>query len=432
MKRTSRSATLVGAVVAALVTTALGTVGAPSVASTSAPAATSISIRTLQPSVAPGDSGVVAGNLHVDGASPAGRPVALEAQATGEQGFTPIGTATAGEQGGVRLTVAPEVTTRYRWHYAGADDARPRISGVAVVKVRAPNGPGRRLPTNLSVRAVRPVVTPGGKDVVRGTLRAGTTRLRGKYVVLLSRTTAQQGWQYRNGERTDRQGLVTFTVRPKVRTTYRLAFAGTANFKPVKSGVVTVGVRQVVSIAADPQRIDPGSSSTVTGTVTYAASPVAGVTVDLLSRTVRPKAAWAVAQTTTTAADGTVSFTVTPLTATRYRLRAHAAADLPGGSSRVVEIGVRAPSSLSIRGRDVPQGLAVTGQLRAQRHSVKGALVTLQTYDSGTATWTVVDQQRTARNGSVRFVRPSAPGTDYRLAYAAGRFAASTSATLTD
>ncbi|MFC6342095.1 hypothetical protein ACFP8W_08910, partial [Nocardioides hankookensis] len=326
MKRMSRTTTLVRAVVAALVTTALvttalGTVGAPAVAATAAPAATSISIRPLQPSVTPGESGVIAGNLQVEGASPADRPVDLEAQAAGEQVFTPIGTATTGDKGGVRLTVAPEVTTRYRWHYAGADDAKPRYSGVAVIRVHAPSHPAHRLPTTLSIRAMRPVVGADGTGVVRGNLRVNRFHLRGKYVVLLARTTPGGNWQYRNGQRTDRDGLVSFRVRPASPTAYRLAFAGTSRFRPVRSGTVQIGVRQVVSILAEPRRVDPGGSSVVSGTVTYSASPVAGVSVDLVSKTVRPKTAWAIAETATTAADGSVSFTVTPATAYRYRLR---------------------------------------------------------------------------------------------------------------
>ena len=136
------------------------------------------------------------------------------------------------------------MTTRYRWHYAGATDARPRVSGVALIKVRTPQHAAQRLGTTLSVRAVRPAVAPGGKTVVRGILRSGRVELRGRKLVLLSRTSAQKSWQFRNVKRTARDGHVSFTVRPRTRTAYRLAFAGTNTFRPAKSAVVHVGIRK--------------------------------------------------------------------------------------------------------------------------------------------------------------------------------------------
>src|SRR3954471_18480530 len=48
---------------------------------------TSVSVRALQPSVEPGHRSTIAGNLQVGGAPGAGRPLVLEAQASGEQYF---------------------------------------------------------------------------------------------------------------------------------------------------------------------------------------------------------------------------------------------------------------------------------------------------------------------------------------------------------
>ena len=312
---------LIGVVAAALVASALGTAGA-AVAVTTAPAATSIAIRVLQQDVAPGQTGTVVGNLQVRGGSPAGRPLALEAQAVGEATFTPVGTATTGVKGDVRISVRPAVTTHYRWRYAGADDARSRVSGVAVVRVRTGEHPAHRLSTSLSIRALRAAVAPGGSDIIRGTLVSGNRQLRGRYVVLLARAEGQSSWQFRKVQRTGRQGGVNFTVRPQVRTDYKLAFAGTGIFQPARSGVVSVGVRPAVTIAVAPTAVDPGESTVVTGTVARTGSPVAGATVDLLARAVGARTAWAVAGTGTTAADGSVSITATPGGDTRYRLRA--------------------------------------------------------------------------------------------------------------
>lgn len=423
---------LIGSTAAALVVSVLGAAGSAVGASTAAPAATSIAIRVLQQTIAPGEAGTVVGNLKVLGGSPKGRQLALEAQATGEEGFTPVGTSTAGGKGDVRISVQPAVTTRYRWHYAGAADARSRVSGVVVVRVQSGEHPGHRLATSLSIRAVTGVVSSGGRDAVLGTLVSGKQALRGRFVVLLARQEGRGSWQFRKVTRTGRHGGVKFTVRPKARTDYKLAFAGTAKYQPVRSGFDTVAVRPTVSIALTPAAIDPGESAKITGTVVQTRSPVAGATVDLLARTVGPGTTWKVAESGITTAEGAVVFKVSPLGNTRYRLRAGSAGGLPTGASRVVELGVRAPSSLSIRGEAVADGFAVIGQLRAQGDPVSNALITLQTFDTATTGWNNTASTRTASNGVVRFVQASAPGSDYRLVYAGKSFARSTSATLTD
>jgi hypothetical protein len=430
--RATRS--LAGAVAGALLFSSLGVLGAagPAVATaTAAPAATSISIRALDPTIQPGETGAIAGNIDVPGRSVAGRPVALEARAAGEAVFTPIGTVSAGVKGGLRLDVHPEVTTRYRWSYAGAPDAQARYSGEAVVRVRTGEHPGRRVPTTLSIRAMREVVAPGAKAVVRGTLFTAKKGLRRQYVVLLARTATSNGWQFRDGVRTGRDGSAVFTVHPRIQTTFRFAFAGTKNYRPIRSGTVVVQVRPAVTIAAEPPRVDPGGSTVITGTVAWNGSAVAGATVDLLSRVVVKGSRWAVVATGTTDAVGSVSTTVSPAVKTRYRLRVRPVA-LPTGTSRVIEVGVRAPSSLSIRGQDVAAGFAISGQLRAKGNPVPNAVVTLQAYDPATKTWTDTGTDLTGSNGVAQFIRPSAPGTDYRLLYVGQRFATSTSATLTD
>lgn len=426
---------LAGGMVAALLISSLGVLGAAGSAAASAaaaPAATSISIRAVKPAIQPGEAGRIDGNMQVPGQSAAGRSVALEARAAGEAGFTPVGTVTADQKGGLSTSVRPEVTTRYRWHYAGAADARSRFSGVVVVRVRTGEHPGRRIPTTLSVRAVSEVVAPGGSDVVRGTLRTAKKGLRGQYVVLLARTATSNGWQFRDGLRTGRDGRAIFTVHPRTRTTFRLAFAGTKSLRPIRSGTVQVEVRPAVTIVAEPARIDPGGSTDVSGTVIWNGSAVAGATVDLLARAVGVRGAWDVAGTSTTDADGSISTSVGPAVDTRYRLRVRPLAGLPAGISRVITVGVRAPSSLSIRGQDVAAGFAVSGQLRAEGHPVRNAAVTLQVYDQATNTWTDTGTELTSRTGVAQFIRPSAPGTDYRLMYVGTRFATSTSAILTD
>ncbi|GAA4690212.1 hypothetical protein [Nocardioides conyzicola] len=338
-------ASLGAATVVAVVLSGLGGAGAAVPTPTAAPAATSVSIRVLQPTIAPGGRSTIAGNLKVEGASPAGRPLVLEAQATGEHYFSRVRTATTDAQGGVRLRVRPAATTRYRWSYAGADNAHARISGVVVVKVRASPPPGHRRATSLSVRAAHPVVTAGESGVVGGTLLAKNTPLRGRYVVLLARTSPHDDWEVRQRHRTRRSGHVTFRVWPTTLTYYRLVFARTAKLESARSGVVQIGIRQSVTIAATPAQIERGDTTTITGTVTHVGSPVAGVKVDLLARAVGSDKPWSVVGTATTATDGSVSIQVSPRKSTRYRLHARPATGLPQGSSRVARVDVRAPGA---------------------------------------------------------------------------------------
>jgi hypothetical protein len=341
--------------------------GASTAAPTAAPAATSISIRTVQPSIAPGETGAVVGNLQVEGLPADGRELTLEAQAKGEADFTPVGTAIAGPKGNVRLVVRPEVTTRYRWSYAGDPDAQPRLSGVATLRVRTAQHPMRRLPTTLSARAVTGVVVAGGRAVLRGTLRSSHVVLPGKYVVLLSRTATEDDWQFRTSRRTGGEGRVRFVVRPQEHTTYQLGYAGSATYRPTTSPVVDVDVRPTVTIVAEPPQVEPGESILVAGSVAHGGSPVAGATVELMARTTEPTTTpWHVADTATSAADGSVSFTVSPTGTTRYRLRVVPAAGLPAGWSRAVEVQVRTPASgyrRSYAGARVaaPDGAALTG-----------------------------------------------------------------------
>src|SRR6478672_1428329 len=170
-------------------TAAGGVVALPALHASADPglAATSLSIRAVHGAVRPGGSDTIAGSLAVAGSgSAAGRTVTLEARPMGSADFVPVGDTTARTHGGLRESVTPDVTTRYRWHYAGDTDARPSYSGVVSVRVRTPHHPANRINTSLSIRAVHRVENLGGADVVRGRLRAGRVALRHRPVILVS------------------------------------------------------------------------------------------------------------------------------------------------------------------------------------------------------------------------------------------------------
>jgi hypothetical protein len=414
----SRPKSVMTLVVAAVAvsTAAVGAIVAPAQA---APAHEStISIRVPHPRIEAGDSTRVLGGLHIRGPQdPGGRTVTLEARPQGATAFTPVGTTTSGPRGGLSMEVAPAVTTRYRWFFAGAEDARPSRSGIARVVIVADHHQGRRIPTSLSIRAAHRIVGEDGRDLIRGRLRTHGIGLRNRVVDLLTRTAADPTWQVIGQDLTDRAGAVRFPIRPSAPAAYRLVFEGTPVFRPSHSGIVRIGVRPEVTALAAPDTIDPGETTTVSGVATLAGQPLSGATVDLVARAAGHRAR-SVVGSGTTAADGSVSIPDTPRVTTVYRLVVRHSAGVPRGTSTAVRVHVRAASSLSIRGRHIPAGFLVSGVLRGHHHTVKHALVSLETMASDGVTWTVVTTGLSNRHGKVAFLQPDSSGASYRLTYA--------------
>ena len=376
---------------------------------------TSLSIRAVKPAVAPGRSTAVKGRLAVPGADPSGRTVLLEARAEGTGGFIPVGSATTGAAGVLRLTVTPETTTFFRWRYAGSVDADRARSGVTRVRVRVPQHAAQRVRTTLSVRLKE--VGPADRTVIRGKLFARGAQLGRRWIVLVSRAEGATDWSFASAARTDYLGRVVYGVQPQANTAYRLAFLGSPRLRPSRSARVVVRMPSDVSVSAVPGIIDPGQSSAVSGVVTSAGVAVAGAKVDLLARRMHSPAKWTVAQTGTSATDGTVSFSVTPERSTAYRLRVVHGPGIRPGVSPTARVLVRAASSLSIRGRSAAAGYVVEGQLRAARATRPGRTITLQAMPQGSTAWTPVATDRTNRHGRVRFTQPLVADTQYRLAY---------------
>ena len=302
----------------------------------------SLSIRAVKPAVAPGRTTAVRGRLATPGADPAGRTVLLEARPEGTSGFIPIGTATTGVAGALRLPVAPEATTFYRWRYGGGADADRARSGVTRIRVRVPQHSAVRLRTTLSIR----LKDVGSRTVVRGKLFARGAHVGRRWIVLVSRAAGAEEWSFASAARTDGLGRVVFGADPQQATAYRLAFLGSPRLRPSRSARVVVRTPSDVSISAVPGVIDPGGTSTVSGVVTAAGAAVADASVTLLARRMRPGATWSAVQEAVTTADGTASFVVAPEHSTAYRLRVSHTTGIRPGTSPVARVVVRTPSSL--------------------------------------------------------------------------------------
>jgi hypothetical protein len=424
MSRTRTSVLTLVAAAVAVSAAAVGTTIAPADAARTTQGArqvaeSTLSIRVPHSRIEAGDTTRVLGDLHVRGAQdPSGRTVTLEARPEGATDFTPVGTSVSGSRGGVSLEVAPTVTTKYRWYYAGAEDARPSKSGIARVVIVADQHHGRKIVTSLSIRAAHRIVGADGQDLVRGRLRTHGIGLRNRVVDLLTRTAADPTWQVVGQELTDSIGAVQFPITPTAPAAYRLVFEGTPVFRPSHSGVVRIGVRPTVTATVAPGQVDPGETVTVAGVAALAGQPLAGASVDLVARRAGNAGPRQVVGSGTTAADGSVAITDAPVVSTVYRLVVRHSAGVPRGTSPAVRVSVRAPSSLSIRGRHTSAGFAVSGLLRGDRHPVRSEPVELQTLAADGVTWTVVTSGLTNPHGKVTFLEPSSEGASYRLSYA--------------
>ena len=344
-----------GAGVALVLAVGLVAPAGPTAASTTpdstGKARTSLSIRVAVPAVAPGGTDRVSGDLQIgQGLSPAGRPVVLEARPDGSDEFVPIAQVATGPQGGVRYDVAPPVTTRYRWRYDGGDDARASLSGVATVAVKdQPRNPNR-IVTSLSVRHVVRLDDGAGDhrvlgtvDIVRGMLRAGDKVLRNRPVLLLKRPVGTTGWQFARSQRTNDNGAVRFRVDPGKDMAFKLYFLGARDFAPSRSGIVKVPVRPDVTISAGQSEVPQGASTTVSGVVSFQDAVLPGALVKLWAVQVGVPDSGTVVGEGSTQPDGTIQFTVTPTTTTRYRLRVLPTDTRAGTASAPVVVGVTEP-----------------------------------------------------------------------------------------
>jgi hypothetical protein len=208
------------------------------------PHPTSLSIRAASPVIVAGHTDTVFGDLRLaTGAALAGKTVTLEARTAAQTAFAAIGTAVSGPHGGVSFKVLPTAVTRYRWTFAGDTADAASTSGTVTIKVTTSTGVPTKLPTSLSIREASPVVSATGTDTISGRLLSGRFPLRDQLVSLLARRVGTTGWVVLRAKRTGLHGGVAFLVAPKHATSYRLAYAGNANFRAVRSGVVLVGMR---------------------------------------------------------------------------------------------------------------------------------------------------------------------------------------------
>lgn len=321
--------------VVAVIVMAATTLVSGTAATSAGPHTTSLAIRAASTAVKPGGTTTIYGSLRVgSGQALPGKTVALQARLTGDAEFLPIGSAVSGPRGGVAIKVSPAETTKYRWVFAGDAAARASRSGVVTVVVRVPENAPTRLPSSLSIRAARPVVSATGTDTISGRLLSRRTPLTKKIVVLVSRADGSSTWGFVAAKRTGRYGGVAFVVHPSVGTNYKLLFQGTPKYRRARSGVVHVAIRSTkLTSAVSSATVAPGSSAVVSGVLTKSGVAYADQAVQLWGKPAGTDQKFAALAPATTAADGTVSFTVTPVRTMRYFLFFPKTADAPAAQS---------------------------------------------------------------------------------------------------
>ena len=395
---------------AALATIAVAASAGTAVAAT--PAHTSLSIRSVSSVIRAGGHDVISGVLLSNGHAVQGADVALEARPAGASSFTQRQHAATGDHGRVSFTVTPAARTTYKLVFAGTSAYAPSHSGIVTVSVR----PDLRLPTSLSIRSTKAAINPGGKDLVSGVLLTRGRPLADRLVILKSKAVDATTWEELAAKRTGRHGFVAFTVTPSTRTHYQLVFRGNRYLQPSRSGIVTVNVRipATLTSAVAAGSISPGASDTVSGVLSGSSGPAVGRPVVLLAKP-SGVTTWQKIASGTTASDGSVAFTVSPTTTTRYVLVHHAGYLYTFARSPVVTVTVLRPSSLSIR----LTGNTVSGTLLGPNGGeLAGRTVTLLSRAAGSSdAFAPVTTAPTNDHGFVSFdVNPTA-STDYELSF---------------
>jgi len=298
--------------------------------------------------------------------------------------------------------------------------------GAAVV-VPAAAQAASRFHTSLSIRSVHQAVQSGGRDTITGVLLAHGHALPSRTVTLQDKAAGSDTWANEDAASTNRHGRVGFVIHPTQTARYRLVYAGSEVFAPSRSGVVSVTVKPprpatTLTIAVAQATIDAGQSDTVTGKLTDAnGQPLSGDTVALRHRPAGAKQSHRLA-TSTTASDGTVSFTVTPKVTNVYRLVFGGTSDEAPSISQPARVVVRGGSSLSIDVRAKGDGsLLISGVLRGSGRPLAGRPVTLQSAASPSGTFSDVATKQTGKHGYVAFAQPAPTAeTCYRLTFAGG------------
>jgi hypothetical protein len=303
--RKSLTWAVVGTTVAAAALSVAGTANAATLRGTS------LSIEKSARSITAGQTVTISGQLKSGNTAVDHQAVTLDwVGPNGALHHITQGT-TAGPAGNVSFKLRPEATRTYELVFKSAGGYAGSHSGKATVPVN-------KIGTTLGLSASATSVEVGTKVTLTGTLTAGKTGLSGKDIQL-DTVDAQGHLHWTHHAANTKAGTVTFTVEPGSTTTYRLVFPGTWQYKASESKSAKVTVTKVpATLTASEAAGTKAGTETITGTLTAGPKDLGGQTVTL--RYKDSKGDWVSRNSNPTVANGTVTFTVKPASATTYEL----------------------------------------------------------------------------------------------------------------
>jgi hypothetical protein len=206
---------------------------------TTAKAATTLSVRVAHSPVVPGGADVISGVLSSAGKAVPGKVVWLDrvAVVNGKPTLVKVEAkvtdgAKAKHPGAVAFLIHPVRTTTYELVFAGDKTLAGSKSAAVTVRVA-------KLPTKLTAAASAASIKAGATDTITGTLTLGGKALVKEPVTLFKEVTV-------NGKtklvliatkQTLASGKVTFTVKPGASAPYDLIFFGTKTLAASKATV---------------------------------------------------------------------------------------------------------------------------------------------------------------------------------------------------
>jgi hypothetical protein len=273
--------------------------------------------------------------------------------------------------------------------------------------------------TTITTSNAKPAVSQS--FTLSGTLNSGTTPLSGR-TITLGRTDPSGHWSSAGTTTTATNGTYTFTRSESAQGVYwyQAVFAGDTTYGPSNASVsLTVGTLTPTTLTITTSNTKPAVSQsfTLSGTLKSGTTPLSGRTITL-GRT-DPSGHWSSAGTTTTATNGTYTFTRSESAQGVYWYQAVFAGDTtygPSNASVSLDVGNLQKSAISIFATNytpaVDQTYTLYGLLQ---HGVNGMPLAGQPISltircpSGQ---NVYMSTTTATNGTYTFTRSeSAPGT---------------------
>lgn len=233
--RISLTRAVAGVAIAA--TAVLTAAGAASATTASHKTPTNLSIVAVKSKITAGQWDTVKGTLKEGNVPLAHKIIILDVWVPRHRRWRPVEEKFTGKAGNVAFPVRPRVTVRYRLAYHGNARYVASHSATATVVVLP-----FKIRTALSIAASATTIKAGSADKIRGALSTAVKSIPLRHQWVWLAVVVKGEAHPVKAFLTGRFGRVSFTVKPKVTTTYELLFRGNRRLAAAASGAVTVTV----------------------------------------------------------------------------------------------------------------------------------------------------------------------------------------------